>query len=223
MMDALASSFVKDSIAKAKKVKVDKKALAKRRALHDEARKIAFAHDSQLLGAGNRRISLTTGELVRRTSLYNAIEVGTPVLAGYHDNADSSDDEDASPAELKWGAVHRAIRSGREFTTLGFEDQTKEDLLQLLEKAPTNAIKPPWMGVIKSPRKQNSKVATSLLQNHAADHLGMTAANSKFANKSNQRFQAVTPRVRPPPKKQTWLPKTLRGLTLSPNLNLGRR
>jgi hypothetical protein len=131
------------------------------------------------------------------------------VLAGYHDSADSRDDEDPTPAELKWGAVHRAIRSGKEFTTLGFEDQTKEDLLQLLEKVPPKAIADK---VIKSP-KQKSKL---LLQNHAADCLGMTAANSKFANKSNQRFQAVTPRVRPPPKKQTWLPNVLRGLTLSP-------
>jgi hypothetical protein len=186
MMDTLAEGALK----KSKKTEATKKALARRRVLRNEAKKIAFAHDSQLMGAGNRRISLNTGDLVRRTSLYNTIRVNTPAVLAECLDDDSSDDEKSSVGKLGWKTVQRAIRSGRDFTTLEFADQINEDLQHLQVSVP-----PPMKTEdgIKLPNlpKQNSKL---MMQNHAADRLGMTAANSKFTQKTFKgRFQPVTP------------------------------
>jgi hypothetical protein len=209
MMDTLAEGAM-ETLKKSKKTEATKKALEKRRALRNEAKKIAFAsHDSQLMGAGNRRISLNTGDLVRRTSLYHTIRVNTPaVLAEYHDD-DSSDDEESSVGELGWKTVQRAIRSGRDFTTLDFADQTNADLQQLQVPVPPMKTE----DGVKLP-KQNSKL---LMQNHAADRLGVTAANSKFTQKTFKcRFQPVTPGAWPASAKmRIRLPNPLRGL-LSP-------
>jgi hypothetical protein len=228
MMDNLAGIFERDARQKAKKLKSTKKDMAKRRALHNEARKLAFAHDTQLLGAGNRRISLSTGELVRRTSLYNEIPVEIPVLAVYHDKGGSSDNEDGlarkrlepSLWKQKWtGVAKRAtnIRSGNDFVTLGFEEQTKEDMQQLFQKLPREekgkALRPMKGTALNSP-KLNSRL---MMQNHAADRLGMTAANSRFTQKHNRgQFQPTTPGARPPSR--SWLPnpQLMRGLKMSP-------
>jgi hypothetical protein len=212
MMDTLAEGAM-DALKKSKKTEANKKALAKRRALRNEAKKIAFAHDSQLIGAGNRRISLGTGELVRRTSLYNTIPVNTPaVLVEYHGSIDddSSDDEDVSVGELGWKTVQRAIRGGQDFTTLEWSDQTNADLRHLLVPAPKPPSEIQTDNGFKVP-KQSYKV---LMQNHAADRLGMTAANSKFTQKTFKgRFQPVTPGAEPASAKiRMRLPNPLRGL-----------
>jgi hypothetical protein len=212
MMDTLAEGAM-DVLKKSKKTEANKKALAKRRAMRNDAKKIAFAHDSQLIGAGNRRISLSTGDLVRRTSLYNTIQVKTPaVLAGSLDD-DSSDDEDISVDDMGWKTVQRAIRSGKDFSTLDWSDQTNADLQNLLvpELEPPSEIQTDNGVELPKQRTMRNK---GLMQNHAADQLGMTAANSRFTHKKIKgRFQPVTPGARPASAKiRIRLPNPLRGL-----------
>jgi hypothetical protein len=148
-----------------------------RKALRNEAKKIAFARDSsQLLGAGNRRISLFTGKIVRKNSLYNLKDLEQltpPVQAVHHDDDDSSDDD--GPAALK---------DGHTFSFLGFEDQTQADLLLLQD---LQEVKPKLLVNRASKVPKNTRTIrldnVSLMQQHVADHSGVEAANARFVEK----------------------------------------
>jgi hypothetical protein len=219
---------------KATKRDTMKRDATKRKELLEDAKQIAFGADNgNLLGVGNRRISLSTGGL-RKSSflLYGTISPSAPspgrkdgsviplldpVGGGHEDtetgigvSATESDDKDTEglslpldPHNLRLNHQHRAMRRGSSLRTMSFRDQVKYDM-RLLNV--DESEDPANTHKDKSPPMKSSKL---LVQEHASKSLGMTAANAKYTEKCRQgRF----PTVRHDTKKKKVLPDLLRAL-----------
>jgi hypothetical protein len=184
----------------------------KRKMLLNEAKKIAFSNDTQLLGAGNRKLSMGTGGLRRMScSLYDEIPIkpGSEAVTDY----DYASDDEECPA------VEQCCRDGKtlgeDLSTLTFREQVRQDL-QLLQGETKNLpkLETEEHAEVASVRPGFSKL---MMQEQVANRIGISAANAKYSRNSQKgRFQAVHPSPDGGKKKKRMFPPNPLRLLMSP-------
>jgi hypothetical protein len=177
----------------------------KRKMLLNEAKKIEFSNDTQLLGAGNRKL----GEL-RRLSLYDDIPIkpGSEAITDY----DYASDDEECPA------VEQCCRDGKTFgedlSTMTFQEQVRQDL-QLLQEETKNL--PKLETEEQSEVVIHSLTSKLMMQEQVANRIGISAANAKYSrNLHKGRFQGVHPSPDGGKKKKRMFPPNPLRLLTSP-------
>jgi hypothetical protein len=192
--------------------------LASRRKIVEEAKRLAFTGENQLLGAGRRRISMGTGDLRRMSNIMYDKIPSVPAFAHLVEEVmDASRpiemiEEMPTPSKAvqRWRLVKERMDTLQ--TSLSFEHQTRSDVLLL-----TDGGNPPSTA---NPRLQlgPKKSVSTCIKIHTQGGSGLTRANKKFVSKRNKG------RFKPSMSKQEEEGEKPKGKSLSsPLRNLLRR